>query len=308
MADLHPHLEYKRPEKFDKVIYEKKGNIAYITLNDPEHRNVTDWPGQGGITDQFFFALDDAEFDDDIKVVVIRGAGKDFQAGHDLREVGFIYGMGTGQPGERHASQRIRYSVDRGFFHDTQMKIFLHPKITICQCHGNCLGSGVYYPLLSDLAVAATNARFATVEQRLGFAGSGSQVALLMRTIGIKRALGMLLTGASISGEEAARIGLVTKAVPPEHLEEEVQKLAESMALLPRDGIAIGKATRRLIYEQWGLTNGIVYISHTMFTNLRWEPDEYNFFKERRDRGTKEGFKGRDERYKGKVEKLDMDA
>jgi enoyl-CoA hydratase len=166
----------------------------------------------------------------------------------------------------------------------------------------------VYYPLLSDLAVAATNARFATVEQRLGFAGSGSQVALLMRTIGIKRALGMLLTGASISGEEAARIGIVTKAVPPEHLEEEVQKLAESMALLPRDGIAIGKATRRLIYEQWGLTNGIVYISHTMFTNLRWEPDEYNFFKERRDRGTKEGFKGRDERYKGKVEKLDMDA
>ncbi|MFO8102135.1 MAG: enoyl-CoA hydratase/isomerase family protein [Dehalococcoidia bacterium] len=304
MADLHPHLEYKRVE-FTKVIYEKEDNIAWITLNDPEHRNVTDWPGQGGITDQFFLALDDAEFDDDVKVVVIRGAGNDFQAGHDLNEVGFIYGMGTGKDGKRRASQRIRYSVDKCFFHDTQQKILLHPKITICQCHGHCLGSGVYYPLLSDLAVAANNARFATVEQRLGFSGSGSQVALLMATIGIKRALGMLLTGAKISGEEAARIGLVNKAVPPEKLDEEVRKMAESMALLPRDGIAIGKATRRLIYEQWGLTNGLTYISHAMFTNIRWEPDEYNFFKQRRDEGTKEGFMGRDERYKGKVEKLD---
>lgn len=304
MADLHPHLELK-PVGNDKIIYEKLGNIARITLNDPEHRNVTDWAGQGGITDQFYHALNDAEFDDDIKVVVIKGAGKDFQAGHDLNEVGYIYGMGTGKDKERRASQRIRYSVDKCFFHETQQKILLHPKITICQCHGNCLGSGVYYPLLCDLAVAANDAKFATVEQRLGFAGSGSQVALLMRTLGLKRALGMLLTGAKISGEEAARIGLVTKAVPPDQLEDEVWKMAESMALLPRDGIAIGKATRRLIYEQWGLTNGLVYISHAMFTNIRWEPDEYNFFKERRDRGVKEGFKGRDERYKGKVEKLD---
>ncbi len=304
MAVLHPHLEYKRSE-FTKVIYEQDGNIAYITLNDPEHRNVTDWSGQGGITDQFFLALDDAEFDDDIKVVVIKGAGKDFQAGHDLNEVGHIYGMGSGKDDKRRASQRIRYSVDKCFFHKTQQKILLHPKITICQCHGNCLGSGVYYPLLSDLAVAADNAKFATVEQRLGFAGSGSQVALLMMNIGIKRAMGMLLTGAKISGEEAARIGLVNKSVPPEDLDAEVQKLAESMSLLPRDGIAIGKATRRLIYEGWGLTNGMVYISHAMFTNIRWEPDEYNFFKQRRDKGTKEGFIARDERYKGKVENLD---
>jgi enoyl-CoA hydratase len=74
------------------------------------------------------------------------------------------------------------------------------------------------------------------------------------------------------------------------------------MCLLPRDGIAIGKATRRLIFEGWGLTNSLQDITHTMFTNLRWEADEYNFFKERRDKGVKEGFKGRDERFKGKVD------
>ena len=99
MADLHPHLDIKKVD-YTKVIYEKASNIATITLNDPERRNVTDWPGQGGITDQFYQALDDAEYDDDIKVVIIKGAGKDFQAGHDLGEVGYIYGMGTGKDGK----------------------------------------------------------------------------------------------------------------------------------------------------------------------------------------------------------------
>ena len=113
MAQLHPHLELA-PVEFNKVIYEKKGNVAYITFNDPENRNATDWPGQKGLTDQYWYALDDAEFDDDIKVVVIRGNGNDFHSGHDLGGVGFIYGMGTGAKDERRASQRIRYSVDKG--------------------------------------------------------------------------------------------------------------------------------------------------------------------------------------------------
>ncbi len=301
MAQLHPHLELAQVE-FNKVIYEKKGNVAYITFNDPENRNATDWPGQKGLTDQYWYALDDAEFDDDIKVVVIQGAGKDFHSGHDLGGVGFIYGMGTGEKDERRASQRIRYSVDKGFFHDLAMKLFLIPKITIVKCHGNCLGGGVYIPLHADIAIAADDAKFGCVEQRLGFAGSGAPVNLLMMTIGIKRAVDMLLTGRIVKGDEAERIGLVTKSVPPEELDAEVEKMVESMCLLPRDGIAIGKATRRLIFEGWGLTNSLQDITHTMFTNLRWEPDEYNFFKERRDKGVKEGFKGRDERFKGKID------
>jgi len=300
MAFFHPHQELP-PIEYTKIIYEKDGNIGTITFNDPEHMNATDWPGEGGITDQFAHALHDAEYDDDIKVVILKGAGRSFQSGHDLNRVGFIYGMGTGKPEERRASQRIRLSVDKGFFHDAQMKVFLHPKITICQCHGYCLGGGLYLPLVCDLAVAADDAKLGCVEQRLGFAGSGASINILMMNIGIKRAVDLLLTGRIITGDEAARIGLVTKAVPPNQLEDEVQKLAVAMSLLPRDGIAIGKATRRLIYEGWGLTNSIPDITHTMFTNLRWESDEYNFFKERRDKGTKAGFEGRDKRYEGKV-------
>ena len=80
-------------------------------------------------------------------------------------------------------------------------------------------------------------------------------------------------------------------------------KLAKAMTLLPRDGFAIGKATRHLIYDRLGLLSDFIpaYISHTLFTNLRWEPDEYNFFKERREKGAREAFHKRDERYSGLV-------
>ncbi|MCX5999712.1 MAG: enoyl-CoA hydratase/isomerase family protein, partial [Chloroflexi bacterium] len=114
----------------------------------------------------------------------------------------------------------------------------------------------------------------------------------------------MLLTGKIITGKEAAEIGLVNKAVPLANLDEETMKLAKAITLLPRDGIAIGKATRHLIYDRMGMISDFIpgYISHTMFTNLRWEPDEYNFFKERRDKGSaKEAFKQRDARYEGLV-------
>ena len=79
----------------------------------------------------------------------------------------------------------------------------------------------------------------------------------------------------------------------------EVRKLAESMTLLPRDGIASGKACARLAYDSMGLTSafGQGYLGHTMFTNTRFEEGEYNFLKRRRDVGVKEAIKERDARY-----------
>ena len=112
------------------VLYEKEEAVARITLNRPEKLNVFDFPGQGGILDDFYAALEEAEEDDQVKVVVIRGAGRSFCAGHDLDSVGHVYGMGTGQPGERRASQRVRLKVDRRWM-EHHMKLLLFPKITI---------------------------------------------------------------------------------------------------------------------------------------------------------------------------------
>lgn len=285
------------------IIYKKQDNIARLTMNKPEKLNTYCWFGRGEDAAEFYAALDDAAQDDDVKVVIIEGAGRAFSAGHDLTKVGFIYGFGTGKPGERRPSQRIRLMKDK-IGTDDWLKIFLHPKITVAKIHGYCVGGGILMVSLCDLAIAAEDALIGFTEQRLGFAGSGlPNINVLIATIGLKRALDLLLTGRMIDAKEAVAMGLINKAVEPSLLDEEVDKLTQALALLPRDGIAIGKATRHLAYDSLGLTHGFAqgYLTHTLMTNLRWENGEYNFFKERRNKGAKAGFHGRDIRYDGLV-------
>lgn len=286
------------------VIYEKEGNIARVTMNRPEKLNVYQFIGRGPDAREFYDALEEAALDDDVKVVILKGAGRAFSVGHDLTKVGFVYGFGTGKPGERRPSQRVRLLYDRWAMEDWINKIFLHPKITVAQIHGYCIGGGLLIATLCDLAVCADDSTLGHTEQRLGFAGSGiPNMNVLIATVGLKRAMDLLLTGRMIDGKEAERMGLVNKSVPANQLEEEVDKMAKAMCLMPRDGIAIGKASRHMAYDSMGLTAGLAqgYYTHTMFTNLRWEDDEYNFFKERRDKSAKTGFHGRDDRYSGLV-------
>jgi len=283
---------------YEHVLYEKEGAIIRITMNRPEKLNAMDFPGQGGLLDQFYEALTEAEDDDDCKVVVIRGAGRSFCSGHDLDTVGFVYGMGTGQPGERRASQRIRLKVDRRWI-EKHLKLLLFPKITIAQVQGHCIGEGTIMMEACDMAVVADDVQISHAEQRLGFAGSGLNLLPLYLSVGMKRARELLLTGRAINGAEAVQMGLANHSVPANQLEAKVQELCETMCLLPADGIAIGKASNHMILDILGATSGLVqgYLSHTLFTNMRFEQDEYNFFRERRASGTRTAFHGRDDRY-----------
>ena len=142
---------------YEKVIYETKDNIAIITLNYPEKLNPWRFAGGGGMVDDFFAALAEAEEDDDVKVVIIKGAGPSFSAGHDLTEVGFVYGYGDGKQGakKRRPSQRIRLKLDRFGLNEPRRRLFLCPKITIAQIHGNCVGEGIMVVHCCDMAVAA---------------------------------------------------------------------------------------------------------------------------------------------------------
>jgi len=286
------------------VLYEASEHIATITLNKPEKLNAFQWLGRGEDAAEVWNAFQQAADDDDVKCIIVKGSGRAFTVGHDLSKVGFLYGFGT-EKTDRRPSQRIRLKYDKMGMDDNMMNVFLNPKITISQLHGWCIGGGIYFPLLTDLALASEDAQMGLTEQRLGFSGSGVLgITHLIYHVGMKRALELLLTGKIITGKEAAEIGLVNRAVPADQLDEETWKLAKAMTLLPRDGIAIGKATRHLIYDRMGLIFDFIpgYISHTLFTNLRWEEDEYNFFKQRRDMGSaKDAFKERDRRYEGLI-------
>lgn len=286
------------------IVYQKDGEIARIILNRPEKLNAMDFPGQGGVQDEFMKALDRAEADDELKAVIIKGAGRSFCAGHDLNTVGFIYGMGTGKVGEKRAAQRTRLKVDRKWLEGCHARILNFPKVTIAQVHGYCIGEGLAIALCCDIVAVAENTQIGCAEQRLGFAGSGiGYIPILMLSVGVKKAREMLLTGRLLSGQDAERSGLAAYCFPDDKLEEEVEKLAKAVTLLPYDGLAIGKAMTHLVYDMLGLGMGhtIGYIGHTMFTNLVYAPGEFVFFKERREKGTKAAFHERDSRYAGIV-------
>ncbi|MCP4694578.1 MAG: enoyl-CoA hydratase/isomerase family protein [Desulfobacterales bacterium] len=285
----------------ETLIYTKddyeEGSVVTLTFNKPETLNALNIEFSREIDD----ALTEVERDDDVKAVVFKANGKAFSSGYDLGRVYFVYGGGTGKPEDksRRPSQRARLAYDR-WRSESLRRIFLLDKITIAQVHGYCIGGGLYMSLCCDMTIAAEDAKIGHSEQRLGFAGAMYVLPIEMMLIGQKKARELLLTGKLVDGVEAERIGLVNRAVPADKLEEETRKLAQSMTLLPRDGIAIGKACARMAYDSMGLSSafGQGYLGHTMFTNTRFEKGEYNFLKRRRDVGLREAVKERDARYK----------
>ncbi len=285
----------------ETLIYEKinydEGSVVNLIFNKPETLNALNIEFSREIDD----ALTKVEQDDDVKAVVFKANGKAFSSGYDLGRVYFVYGGGSGKKvdDKRRPSQRARLAYDQ-WRSESLRRIFQLNKITIAQVHGYCIGGGLYMSLCCDMTVAAEDAKIGHSEQRLGFSGAMYVFPIEMMLIGQKKARELLLTGKLIDGKEAERIGLVNHAVPADKLDEETRKLAESMTLLPRDGIAIGKSCARLAYDSMGLNTafGQGYIGHTLFTNLRYEEGEFNFLRRRRDIGVREAVKERDARYK----------
>ena len=127
------------------------------------------------------------------------------------------------------------------------------------------------------------------VEERLGQGGMTISPIMVLRA-GLTRSMDLCLTGKMIDGLKAVEMGLINRAVPKDVLDKEVRELAAGLALHPKDGIALGKASRHMMYETMGVTKGLVehFIMHSFQTNRVYDTDEYNFFKQRRDKGVRE--------------------
>jgi enoyl-CoA hydratase len=273
--------------EYETVLYEKDGHIAHITLNRPEKLNavspelVRDWEA----------AMHEAEEDDDIKVIIFKGAGRCFSAGADLTGVGFVYGMKEPKPGKKggRIPQRVKLKFDRNLFLEFHRKVLLCPKLTIAQMHEYCLGIAFNIVLHCDYLIASEDCKMGHVEERLGQGGMTISPIMILRA-GLTRSMDLCLTGKMIDGQQAVEMGLINRAVPKDILDAEVRELAAGLTLHPKDGIAFGKASRQLVYETMGITRGLTehYIMHSFQTNRVYDPDEYNFFKQRRDKGVRE--------------------
>ena len=281
-----------------KVEYRARAGRAYVTINRPEKRNAM----SEAMWAQLMTCYDRAEADDDVRVVVLTGAGDDFCAGHDVAEVGNLYeeAGGAGAAGERkrRPSQRARLKYDT-LYVERYRRIFASLKPTLALVKGFCLGGGLYLAESCDLVLAADTARLGHPEQKLGLSGAAYFDAWEIMTLGARKARELLLLAEVWTAEEARANGLINKVVPLAELEEQGEAWAERIVCLPRDGVALGKAATHLALQSLGVTAQFAYgpLLHTLATNVRYEPDEFNFMKERKVGGVRASNHAREDFY-----------
>lgn len=282
---------------YEHIIYEKDRSIVRITLNHPDRLNAL----CPDISNEISRAIAEVNEDDEVKVVIFKGAGRALSAGADLTQVGFVYGWKAPKPGEKtpKPSMRARLKFDSLTFFNQCQELLLCHKITIAQAHGYLLGAALNFFMNCDLLIASEDCKLGHVEERLGLAGATITPMMILRC-GFTKSMELCITGKMINGIEACKVGLVNRAVPADKLEAEVNELAEGLSMYPRDGIALGKVSRHLIYDMMGITSGLThsYVMHTLQTNITFGEGEYNFFKERRDQGVKGAAHGKHDFYR----------
>ncbi len=278
------------------VDYLAKDGRAYVTLNRPEKKNAM----TSAMFEQLMECYDRAEADDDVRVVVLNSAGTDFCTGHDLAEVGKEYGETTvDEKGRvRKPSQRARVQHDQRYIGRFQ-RIFNSLKPTLSLVKGYCLGAGLYLAEASDLVIAADTVKMGHPEQKLGLSGAAYFAAWEMVNMGPRKARELLLLAEVWDAQTVLSLGMVNKVVPLDELERAGEEWAERIVRLPRDGVVLGKAATNLAMDSLGISSQFSYghILHALATNVRYEPDEFNFMKARRDKGVTASNKEREAFY-----------
>ena len=269
------------------LLEEDLGLIRRLTLNRPEVLNALSTELVDALSD----ALKRAAADDGPRVLVIRGAGRAFCAGYDLKE-----------EAERHAEhgaldragwrEELEGSVER------MLELFDHPKPVIAEVHGYCLAGGCDLMMMCDLAVASDDALFGEPEIRFG---SGVVTMVMPWLIGARKAKELLLTGEDrILADEALRMGVVNRVVPRDRLEEETLALANSIAVL--DPVAIS-LTKRSINRAWEVAG----FRQALMANVDLDaviesaevPERREFNRIRAEQGLKAAIAWRDARFRG---------
>ena len=202
---------------FEQITYDVENRIALITLNRPDQLNA--WTVT--MKDEVIQALGMAEADDDVRVVVVTGAGRAFCAGADLSAGGFS--VRSDGNGER--------EVHRDTAGQATLTMYDMKKPIIAAINGPAVGVGVTMTLAMDIRIAADNvSKMGFVFNRRGIVPEGCSTYFLPRILGISLASELMMTGRIFSSKEALEMGLVSRIVAPETLMETAMALAGDIA------------------------------------------------------------------------------
>ncbi|UCG80996.1 MAG: enoyl-CoA hydratase [Desulfobacterales bacterium] len=233
---------------YDCLKFDMEDGIGSITLNRPEKRNALSLE----LLKELNALLTSISGNSDVRVVIIKGEGKVFCAGHDISQL------------VNHEMTFYREIFDICW--EVMEKIQRLPQPVIAQVHGVATAAGCQLVAACDLSVAEEGALFGTPGVKIGLFCTTPGVPLV-RAIGRKRALEMLVTGRMISAHEAERYGLINKIVPVDRLSAETMALAQKIAEASPFVLSIGKAA---FYAQVNLSDSRAYgyAKEVMVTNL----------------------------------------
>jgi len=290
----------------DRVLFDVDSDkrIATITLNNPGQRNSYD----ATMRDAVAGYLDRVAEDDDITVVLLRGADGVFSTGADMNNAYGWYGdersreVGTKtdrdeKPAKRRPSQRRRLTVDRksfGFYHN----LMGFPKVTVGEISGYALGGGFEMALMTDISVIGRDTKIGMPATRFLGPALGS-LHMFFHRLGPVLARRLLLTGDIIEAGAIEHLGTFTETCDAAAVPARARYWAEKAAKMPADGVVIAKEAFRLVEQSQTYQGEEVasYLFHAFGTNLQFAPGEFNFVKTRAQHGTKEAFRLRDEHF-----------
>jgi 2-(1,2-epoxy-1,2-dihydrophenyl)acetyl-CoA isomerase len=218
---------------FKDITYSAEDGIARLTLNKPEKLNALSWSSWAEIET----AIEMANDDDSVKVVLITGAGRGFCAGTDLTRV---------EGEEQHPRPFTgRDLLMRSQYRGTEL-VYECRKPTIAAVNGACVGAGFSLALACDIRIASEAARFSAIFVKRAIVADTGCTWFLPRVVGMERALRMMYTGQMVPAAEAFQMGLVSEVTPPDLLEERSLALAREIATGPSVAIELMK---RLAHE-----------------------------------------------------------
>lgn len=279
----------------DRVLFEvdRDERIATITLNNPAQRNSYD----AAMRETVARYLDVVAEDDDITVVLLRGAEGVFSTGANMNNAYGWYGNQSGEQVKSRPSQRRRLTVDRktfGFYHN----FMGFPKVTVGEISGYALGGGFEMALMTDISVIARDTKIGMPATRFLGPALGS-LHMFFHRLGPVLARRLLLTGDTVTAGDVEHLGVFTETCDAASVTGRARYWAQKAAKMPADGVVIAKEAFRLVEQSQAYQGEEVasYLFHAYGTNLQFAPGEFNFVKTRAQHGTKEAFRLRDEHF-----------
>ncbi len=268
-----------------KVLYERDGRIARITLNRPEVLNAID----DDLPGELQAAVERADMDDHIHVVVLAGAGRAFCAGYDLLHY-------AEKDGANRYTQDMPWDPMKDYtfmMRNTQafMSLFRSKRPIICKVHGFAVAGGSDIALCSDLIVMGETAKIGYMPVRVWGCPT---TAMWLYRLGAEKAKRMLFTGDKIDGREAEKLGLVLKSVPDADLDTEVDALAHRIATVPQNQLMMQKLMVNQALSNMGLHT--TQMIATMLDGMTRHTNEgLNFKRRSEDVGWKQAVDERDQ-------------